>query len=617
MADLQARYENLIKRIVQSSLNGETPSRDQVYALINRELEPQTDAIFSACLNHWLVYPAMHIEAPDFPPNRHLDFTLQTLKTIHREWRRYQQAMRNQDIVVKTIFQIAHAEPYEQLAILIPIIRPNHDGKLSLSLLEQLAQGLASSPCDGSTQRVLQEYARGIQQGLQSWKAIESHLVSWLYNKPSAADQAATSANSPWQLWSKQAIRPLLKSLFEALHAQASLESWVVNCTDFTLSDWVELVLVLQTAQLNLLRWANQQPYEATAKQQLLNSLDLGFASTWAQLGRGIKRCHSLNHLNCEQFSQVALQLSLQFLSKFTQQSKFSLYPNISQPTKPQLYQSLRYLSKALQPLDAQPAQGRVLMVMGNFVLVYGKYAEAEKLYRQALKIAQATSDTTGIIANLNHLSRIATIQDKYAMAITHAQRALIFARQVGDPQGEANALMNLGTASVQKAQLMSAPIEHHATAMMYLSEAIAKARQLGDQQCEGICANAIANICLHINHPAEALNWLQTGCKATHTGGDFYLRAHYFTNMATACQQMDHPRDAIYAACVGLYYFDQINCRNWRQPAALLHQLKQRLENRFDQLLAQELTAIVQQIGAQGFAQIKHRLGQFEQTTS
>lgn len=617
MADLQVRYEALIKRIVQSSLNGEIPSREQVYALINQELEPQTDAIFSACLNHWLVHPAMHLETADFPPDRHLDLTLQTLKIIHREWRRYQQAMRNQDIVVKTIFQIAQADPRDQLAILMPVIRPNQEGKLPLSLLEQLAQNLASSPCDGPTQRILQEYACGIQQGLRSWKAIAAHLVSWLYNQPFAADQAVTPPNSPWQLWSRQPISPYLKSLFEALHEQISLENWAAHSADLPPSKWVELVLVLQAAQLNLLRWANQQSYEATAKQQLLNSLNLGFASTWAQLGRGIKRNPNLDHLNREPFSQVALKISLQFLSQFTQQSKFSLYPNIRQPTQPQLYRSLRYLSQALQPLDAQPAQGRVLMTIGNCVLLYGKYAEAEKFYRQALKIAQTTADTTCVIANLNHLSRIATIQNKYAMAITHAQRALIFARQVGDAQGEANALMNLGTASVQKAQLMEAPIESHATAMVYLSEAIAKARQLGDHQCEGICANAIANICLHINHPVEALNWLQTGCKATHTGGDFYLRADYFTNMATACQQMGHPRDAIYAACVGLYYFDQINCRNWRQPAALLHQLKQKLESRFDQLLAQELAAIVQQIGAQGFTQIKQRLGQFEQTTS
>jgi hypothetical protein len=65
------------------------------------------------------------------------------------------------------------------------------------------------------------------------------------------------------------------------------------------------------------------------------------------------------------------------------------------------------------------------------------------------------------------------------------------------------------------------------------------------------------------------------------------------------------------------LYYFDRINWREWRQPAALLTQLKSRLGQRFDQLLSQELAEIVRQIGADGFAQITRRLEEYGQIVS
>ncbi|MBE9032135.1 tetratricopeptide repeat protein [filamentous cyanobacterium LEGE 11480] len=613
MTDLRERYSSLIETIVQSGLNGTVQSRSQVYDLIANEFEPATEAIFSDCLGQRINQTENQVAIPDALTQVRANRALRTLQTIQLEWQRYQAAVSAKDLVANTIFQITTAAPHDRLSILVDTLSPKQSQSMALPLLEQLARGLANVPCEPSTQNILQQYATGIEQGLNSWKAIDRHLVSWLYT-PQQQSQS-NAAKSPWRLWSMQPIGELPKQLFTALHHKTPLENWAADRHDFSLANWIETVLVLQRAQQGLIRWANQQPYNDQASKQLLSSLYLGFASTWVQLGQGLDRCVSLNSQNRRQFSHIALRLGLQFLQQFTQHPKFPLYGNAQHtPQNKSLCDALRYLSQPLNQLNAQAEKARILTVVGSLVVLSGKCADAEKLHQQALELAQATEDAICSIANLNHLSRIAAMQSQCSVAIEYAQRALITARQIGDAQGEANALMNLGTASARQAQLMEAPVREYEAAMDYLTEAIEKAQALGDEHCEGLCANALANLCINIGHPGEGLRWLQTGFKATTTCGDLYLQARHFTSMAEACKQVSHPGDAIYAACLGLYYFDQINWREWRQPAAVLTQLKQRLGQRFDQLLSQELAEIIRQIGAEGFAQITRRLEEYGQ---
>jgi hypothetical protein len=609
MTDLQARYSNLIESIVQQRLSGSIRSRAQVYNLIADELEPTTEALFSACLQQQIDRNAQQPTTPDRQHRHH------SLQTIQQEWTRYQREITAQDNVAAAIFRITGAPPNDRLAVLSRALSPLQAESLPIPHLEQLARSLASAPCDGDMRRTLQQYASGIEQGIRSWKAIDRHLVSWLYS-PHRSGEDPHKAKSPWGLWATQPIGELPQHLFKALQRQVPLETWASQSPHFNLSNWVELVLVLQRAQQGLIRWANQQPYEEQSAEQLLSALYLGFASTWVQLGQGLKHCVSLNHQSREQFSQIALAIGLDFLRQFTQHPQFPLYGNPHHtPNNKSLCDALRYLSEPLNQPHAQQEKARILTVVGSLVVLSGKCTEAEKLHQQALQLAQATEDTVCMVANLNHLSRIATMQSQCSLAIEHAQHALILARQVGDAQGEANALMNLGAASAHQAQLRSAPVQGYAAAMDHLTDAIGKAQTLGDQRCEGICANALANLCIHIGHPAEGLRWLQTGFQATNTCGDLYLQARHFTSMAEACQQVAHPGDAIFAACLGLYYFDRINWREWRQPAALLTQLKQRLGSRFDQLLSQELAEIVRQIGADGFTQITRRLEEYGHT--
>lgn len=613
MNHLQARYSQLIASIVQRGLQGDKQSREQVYQLIRSELEPATEAIFSSCLSHSIKRIEQQVQAPDTLTQVRANRARRTLQTIQLEWQRYQQAVSANDRLAHALFRITNAAPTDRLAILINLLNPVHDQAMAMPLLEQLASGLALA----EQQTELSEYATGIQQGVRSWRAIERHLVSWIYAPAPPATNPSNKAKSPWRLWAMQPIGELPQELFQILDAQTSVEQWATRCPHFHLSSWIELVLVLQRAQHGLIRWANQQPYATDDAQKLLSSLYLGFASTWVQIGQGLDRAATLNSQNRQQFAALSRQIGLQFLRQYTQHPQFPLYGNANHtPQNKRLCDALRYLSQPLNQTEAAQEKARILTVVGSLVLLSGKCAEAEKLHQQALELAQSQQDTVCSIANLNHLSRVATMQSQCSVAIDRAQRALILARQAGDAQGEANALMNLGAAAAHQAQLIDAPVQGYEAAMEYLTEAIEKAQDLGDQHCEGLCANALANICISLNHPGEALRWLQTGFKATKTSGDLYLQAKHFTSMAEACRQVSHPGDAIYAACLGLYYFDQINWRDWRRPAALLTQLKQRLGQRFDQLLAKELRPIVEQIGADGFSQITRRLEEYSQAT-
>jgi hypothetical protein len=203
MTDLQLRYSNLIEHIVQNSLNGVIRSRAQVYSLIVDELEPTTESVFSDCLGSHIDQIEQQIQIPDPHTQAHANRTRRTLQTIELEWQRYQQLISTQDSVANAIFRITSADPRDRLTILVEAISPQQAYSLPIPHLEQLARGLANAPCQGETRSTLQQYASGIEQGIRSWKAIDRHLVSWLYS-PQPAGQDANPAKSPWGLWAMQ-----------------------------------------------------------------------------------------------------------------------------------------------------------------------------------------------------------------------------------------------------------------------------------------------------------------------------------------------------------------------------------------------------------------------------
>jgi tetratricopeptide (TPR) repeat protein len=612
MIDLHDRYSSLIQTLLQFHRTGGSRSTDDIHRYLVEEIEPGSSEVFSHCLDDFVLKTQQVISYGNDHTQPQAEQALCRLKLIEVAWQRYQQELAAQDAISRAMFCLTTAASDDRLPAFLDSIDPNSPHPLSLKQLEQLASSLQTAMVAPERAVELQEFATGMQRGLAAWQIIEPQLVSWLQDDAGGANGAP--APRPWQGWSEQPIGVLPRRVFLALHTDQPLEDWAATCTEITPANWIELVLLLQRVQQGLLGWANQQPYDQGAAAKLINALYLGFASTWIQLANGCGRSTFLNSQNRLRFSQSALNMGLQFLRQFTQQPHFPFYGNpFTSLNGPSFLNTMHYLSASLQAADRGGEKGRVITLGGMFLRTVGRFSEATELHQSALDLAQAHGDRPSTIANLNHLSRLATIQSQYALAIEHGERALVLARQDGDRLGEANALTNLGYATAQQAHLRQSVLLAYEPAMSYLMMAVDMVQTLHDQPSEAFCAVNLAQICLDVNHPIEGLRWIQTGLQAAATCGDIYLQALSFTVMATACDQLGHPHDAIYAACLALHYFDRLNCREWRQPAALLSSMQERLGDRFEQLLQAELPAILGQIGAEGFAQIPTLIAQYQ----
>jgi tetratricopeptide (TPR) repeat protein len=620
MTDLRDRYCTLIDDLVQRALQGpivaDEWANEWVYTALVEELEPDTLDLFEHCLDDQFLIVEQRTVASQLSVRTQAASVLAALTLIQTAWQRYQQALRSKATIAQAMHRITSAEPSERLTAFVSTIDPNQAQALDPDQLQQLAIALRLAMGDSDSREALQQFATGILQGLRSWQAIVPHLVTWLESPvptTARADPMAALPRSPWRLWAAQAIGPLPQAVFTVLDHQQSLADWAADCQAMDLPNWVELVVVFQRVQQGLLTWANQQPYADQPASRLMTSLYLGFAGTWTQFSSGLARSTYLNTYHREQFSQSAMQVGWQFLHQFAQSQHFPLYGNpIVLLGEQNFRNAMQYLNQPLDATDAPADKARILALVGASLRVAGQLQQALAVHHSALDMAQQSGDQRCVIAHLNYLSRLALRQQERDRAIAQSQRALILARQIGDVMGEANALANLGAAEASQQAQCLAPHPAYATALSYLMQAAEKAKTLEDHPSEALCATSLAQVCLMLGHPGEALNWIQTGLQRSAVCGDVYLQALNFATMAQACYDLQHPADAIYAACLALYHFDQLHCPEWRQPAALLTQMQGRLGNRFEELLQNELGEIIHQIGVDGFAQIPELLERY-----
>jgi tetratricopeptide (TPR) repeat protein len=613
MNDLRDRYSHLIDQLVQQLRPGDRLVSAQVYADLVDELEPDSHQLFSDCLDDAVLRAEQRVGDPEL--QYQAQQTLANLKIIEIAWQQYQREVGIRDLLTRTIFQITSADEGDRLLPLVNAIDPTALYCLHDSQLQQLASSLRSAlqlgQMAGDRTCALSDLIQGIHRGLRAWENVRPSVQQWLNHSPEGQSGGGTR---PWQAWANQGVGPLCQRMFMALHTDKLLEDWAATDDSVTLPELVELLILLQRIQQALLAWTRQQPYEESAAARLINTMYIGFASTWMQLFNGFTRSTCLNGRHREEFALACRQMGLQVLREFTTQPYFPLYSNQFALAQGQNFiTTIHYLVAPMQRGESTPEQGRLITLGGMFLRMAGRFPEATALHEKALEVAQAQADRHCTIANLNHLSRLAAIQSQYSLAIEQSQRALILARQTGDSWGEVNALTNLGYAAAQQAHLRQAKVAGYEAPMGHLMEAIDKAQDLQDQASEAYCAVNLAQVCLDLNHPIESLRWIQTGLKAAAQCGDIYLQALSFTVMAEACQALQHPNDAIYAACLALHHFHQLNCREWRQPAALLSNLQTRLGDRFEDLLQAELPQILDQIGVEGFAHIPTLLAQYQ----
>jgi hypothetical protein len=359
---LRDRYLELIDQIVQTTLKGNIRSKEQVYQLLLKGIEPGTGEIFEYCLQERVDSTQALTQPGDEFKQAKAMRSLRALQTIQGEWQRWQTHNQATSTIATVMQHISAAEPAQRLAVLIQAIDPNRAECLNTSQLRQLAKDLEKRAIDHAdeTQPDLLQLATGINRGLEAWNRLQDHLVSWMYEPGPIGFESGSGQANPWTHWGKYLTSPVLGQLFRTIAAQESVLELAERMPSLELGDWVELAIVLQYLQQGLIVWADQQLYSAKMGAKFAISVFLMFPILWSQLGRGWEQATLLKGMNRDRFAQASFQITMQILRVFAQRPYFPLYGGVfaSFPGS-QLRSVVDYLNEPLKRVEGTQAKAR------------------------------------------------------------------------------------------------------------------------------------------------------------------------------------------------------------------------------------------------------------------
>ncbi|MBW4648497.1 MAG: tetratricopeptide repeat protein [Kastovskya adunca ATA6-11-RM4] len=616
---LRDRYLELIDQIVTTTLKGNISSKEQVYQMLLKGVEPGTGEIFERCLEERFTSTQEQIDNPVSEIKQaKATRSLRAISTIRSEWERAQKQNQVSAAINTAINAVTTAEPEERLSALLRAIDPNQQQTLTLQQLKQLSQTLqqqSQQTSDPDSAQEIQQLSEGLKAGLASWQRLEDYLVSWIYDQSQGTlgFGGLPEQRGPWGLWAKQVGSPLPQSLFQTLARNQSLSEWAESQRGIELGAWVELAVVLQCLQLALVKWFDKMVYDSKVGAKLSISTFIVFGVIWSQLA--IAFSQALTGVKRDRFVNGSFQVCLQILRTFSQRDYFPLYGGIfASLGGDYLSDALNYLNEPLRRVEGTQEKARILTLLGYSFRAQGLYERAASFHQQALDIARDANDSPCEIANLNHLSRLCVAQKNYAEAISYSQRALILSRQAGNKLGEANALANLGYSEVfQAQQQQQAEPEVYERAINYLEQGVQLSERLGDRQSQSLCFSSLGLAYVIVEQPQQAIAYLESGWQAAQISGDLYLQGLNLAYLSQACYSMANWQKAVYAGALGAYVLEQINASDWRKPAGLLTILQGQLGNEaFQNLLGQNRPKIIALIGVDGYDYIGELLEKY-----
>ncbi|MDH6065591.1 tetratricopeptide repeat protein [Umezakia ovalisporum] len=605
---LSDRYLALIDEIVESTLKGKISSVEMVYQMLQKNLLCGTGEVFELVLSNRLgsIQSQVDHEIDELKKSK-ANRQLRAIKTIQSQWLRYSQQNKATETIASAVKEITTASPDERLSIFLRVIDPNQNQTLNIPQLQQLAKALQQF---SQVNADLQQISQGITRGLASWQGLQDHLVSWLYEKNQQLGFGGVSGErGPWATWAKQVKSDIPQGLFRTLAMEQSAIEFAQKQSSLSLSDWVELAMILQYLQRGLVNWFDQQAYNIQAGSKLSISTFLTFAVIWSQLAKGF-------HPRAV-YTNGCSQIMLQILRNFSQRSYFPLYGGIfASFAGNSLRDALDYLDEPLRRVEGTQEKARILTILGYSQRALGQYQRSIEFHQQALDIARNAGDCPCEIANLNHLSRTYVQEKNYTEAINYSQRALMLSRQSGERIAEANALVNLGYSEVMQAQkLEQLETELYETAINYLEQGLKLSEQLGDIQSQALCLSSLGVAYLVIGESQAAIPYLENGFKTAQVAGDLYLQGRNLAYLSAAYYNLQNSDKAIYTGSLGMYLLEQISSNEWRQPAGLLTILQGQIgAEAFQTLLNQHRHKIMAIIGVDGYDYIPQLLAKYQE---
>ncbi|MBE9200431.1 MULTISPECIES: tetratricopeptide repeat protein [unclassified Nodularia (in: cyanobacteria)] len=593
---IRDRYLAFIDEIIESTLKGKISSVEMVYQMLQKNLISGTGEVFELVLSDRLSSIQSQVDGEtDELKQAKANRKLRAIKTIQSQWQRYSQQNQATEAIASAVREITTASTDERLTIFLRVIDPNQKHPPNVQQLQQLAKALQQF---AQVDPDLPEISQGITRGLATWQRLQEHLVSWMYEKNQQLGFGGVPGESgPWATWAKQINSNVPQSLFRALAMGESAIEFAEKQSNITLSDWVEIALILQYLQRGLVNWFDQQAYNIQAGSKMSISTFLTFAVIWSQLASGFQSRAA--------YSNGCSQIMLQILRTFAQRPYFPLYGGIfASFAGNSLRDALDYLDEPLRRVEGTQEKARILTLLGYSQRALGQYQRSINFHQQALEIARNAGDRPCEIANLNHLSRTYVQEKNYTEAINNSQRALMLSRQTGERTAEANALVNLGYSEVMQAQkLEQVETEVYETAINYLKQGLKLSEQLGDIQSQALCFNSLGIAYLVIGQSQAAIPYLENGFKTAQVSGDLYLQGRNLAYLSEAYYNLQNSEKAIYTGGLGMYLLEQIASNEWRQSAGLLTILQGQMgAEAFQSLLQQHRPKMIAIIGVDGY---------------
>ena len=606
---LREHYLALINDIIQTTLKGKISSVEQVYQMLLKGITSGTGEVFELVLSDRLNTIQSQVDSEtDELKKAKATRSLRAAKTIQTQWQRWQKQNKATEAISLSMREITTATADERLTALLRATDPNQKYPLNLSQLQQLAQSLQKFT---SANEDFGQIADGIIRGIASWQRIQANLLNWMYErKNSLGFGGVPGENSPWASWAKVVNSEVPQAFFHTLAVEQSALEFAEKQQAISLSNWVELTIILQLLQRGLINWFDQQAYDIQAGPKLSISTFLTFAVIWSQLASGFQNQALI-------YSNGASQIMLQILRTFAQRPYFPLYGGIfASFSGSYLRDALDYLDAPLRSAEGTQEKARILTLLGYSQRGLGRYDRSLDFHQQAIEIARKAGDKTCEIANLNHLSRTYVQQQNYAEAINYSQRALIFSRQTGDKTGEANALVNLGYSEVMQAKQteISEP-EVYESAINYLEQGLKLAEKLSDLQSQALCFSSLGIAYLVTTQYTTAIKYLENAFRTAQVSGDLYLQGRNLAYLSEANYQIANYEKAVYTGSLGMYLLDQIASDEWRQPAGLLTIIRGQIgTDKFQLLLQQNRPKMIAIIGVDGYDYIPTLLVKYQE---
>jgi tetratricopeptide (TPR) repeat protein len=573
---MRDQYLACIDQVIADTLNGNVRSKEQLVQRLARVIVAGTGEVFEQCLVERVDAIQAELDGiRDELKQAKISRKLRALKTLQDALGIWLKQNQSQSVCAGIVKRLRETPPAEKLSVLVQVLDPNQADALNYSQIQQLAtvlQDVATAAAEDTESFEFRQFAQGLTQGLKTMSALESHLISWLYDPQRPIGFGATSTTGPWELWSKQVNSPLVKALF-TIQAQNQSATTLAE-SNISRKDWVELWVVLRGVQSGLVTWFDQQPYSAQGGRNLAGVTFLVFATIWSELTYGFRQVAPSDP---QGFAQACFQITIQILRTFAKRENFPLYGGVFASFSGEgLRDTIAYLDQPLKSEENTQEKARILTVLGYSQRWMKNIDGAIALHQEALAIAREAEDQRCMIANFNHLSYIQVQQQHYREAIAQAQQALILARQTGDRLGEAHALANLGYSEVMEVwqqevrspDILESPME-------YLQRGLELATKLQDGQPQSLCALGLGIAYVAIMQPLQAQSKLEKALVIAQTTGDRTVQALSHGYLGESLYQLHQVDAAGYHGSLGMYLLEQLQHPTWRQTATLLMTLK------------------------------------------